>query len=242
MNQPANLPQIPPEFETLLKDPRLDGMQDRPPGMPRDQRVLQPANPPVVGESPFLLLREWDEGSSGAVEWLNKPADIAVLQDSGRGRGFKLTETPRFVERKKKPARHVDAWSYYNWMIVSPAFADIARSFDAEAIETLPIEWEFSDGLRLDGYQFFDVRRLVHSYDYHRSAVRVEMKRGKKFVAGLAHPRAVKRDLDPTLRIFRDAFNREDIFMSRDLARALTQAGMHGIRFEDPVNIDAVVF
>jgi hypothetical protein len=243
MNPPVNQSQRPPEFETILKDPRLDDLKERPDWLPRERRVLQPANPPVAGESPFLLLREWNEESFAAVDWLNGPKGIGFTLDTGRGQGFRLiTETPRFREQKKKPAQRADAWRYSNWLIVSAAFADVVRSFDAEAIETLPIDWEFSDGLKLDGYQFLDVKRLEYAYDYHRSAVRVEIKKGRKFVAGLEHPRALKPGLDPALRIFRDAYHRQDIFMSRDLARALTQADMKCIRFEDPASTDTVRF
>ncbi len=160
---------------------------------------------------------------------------------TGKGQGFKLvTEQPRFQEDKKKPARRVDTWSYSSWLIVSPTFADILRRFDPEALETLPIDWTFKDGRKLDGYQFLDVRRRVSAYDYARTMIRVEIEKGRQYVAELGHPRALKPDIDPKIHIFRDEYFRADIFMSRALARALTDAGMEGIRFEDPVSTDTV--
>ena len=243
MTGPVNKPQSPPEFETILQDPRLEGLKDAPDWMPRERRVLPPANPPVVGESPFVLLREWNEEKFGRITWLNKPTAFAFSLDTGQGQGFRLiTDTPQFRENKKKPARRADAWRNLSWLIVSPAFADIVAQFDSAPIETLPIDWEFSDGRKLDGYRFFDVTRLIPAYDYQRSAVRVEIQGGKKFVAGLEHPRAVKPGIDPRFHIFRDAWRREDIFMSRALARALTAANLQGIRFEDPVSIGSVDF
>jgi len=243
MTETLDLPQPPPEFSAILQDARLEGMVDAPPHLPRARRILQPANPPRAGESAYLLFRQYNTESFGKVDWLNKPPGMNFVMSTGKGQGFPLiTEQPKFRERKKKPARRVDAWVYSSWLIVSPAFAEIMRSFDAGVIETLPIDWEFSDGTKLDGYVFLDVKRRLYAYDYARSEVWVEIQEGRKFVAGLGHPRALKPEIDPSFHIFRDAFHRPDIFMSRALARALSEAGMHGIRFEDPASIDTVEF
>lgn len=244
MNESLDLPKQPPEFEEILKDPRLEGMQDAPKWLPREFRILQPENPPVAGESRYLLFREYNEERFGNVKWLNKPSSgMDLLFRMGEGRGFgPLTEQPRFKESKKKPAQRVDAWSNLSWLIVSPGFANVLRQFDPEVIETVPIDWEFTDGRKLDGYQFLDIKRRIDAYDYRRSAVRVEIKDGRKFVAGLAHPRALKPGIDPKFHVFRDAYFRKDIFMSRELASALIKANMQGIRFEDPVSIHTVRF
>jgi hypothetical protein len=242
-NEPLDLPQPPPEFATILQDPRLKNMKDAPRWLPRERRVLKPTNPPAAGESPFLLLREYNTESFGDVDWLNEPSGTAFVVRTGKGRGFQLiTEQPQFRERKKKPARRVDAWTYSSWLIASPAFLEVVRRFDADAIETLPIDWAFSDNQKLEGYEFLDVRKRAYAYDYARSEVWVEIQNSRKFVAGLGHPRALKPDLDRSLHVFRDAYHRADIFMSRELAQALIGAGMHGIRFEDPVSIDTVEF
>jgi hypothetical protein len=243
MNEPLDLPQPPPEFAEILKDPRLEGMKDAPSYMSRARRTLTPANPPVAGESPYLLFERYDEEEFGDIQWLNKPRGLDFVLRTGKGQGFTLiTEQPRFKENKKKPARRADAWANSSWLITSAAFADIVRRFDSEAIETVPIDWTFSDGRKLDGYQFLDVRRRVAAYDYARSAVRVEIENGRKFVAALDYPRALKSGIDPNIHVFRDAYFRTDIFMSRALARALTEADMQGIRFEDPVSSDTVEF
>lgn len=243
MNEPLDLPQAPPEFEQLLQDPRLEGFKDGPSHLPPSRRTLMPANPPVAGESRYLLYREYDEESFATVDWLNDPGGISFALRTGNGQGFKLlTEQPRFREGKKKPARRADAWTFSSWLIVSPGFADILRRFDPDAIETVPIDWTFKDGGKLEGYQFLDVRRRLPAYDYARTAVEVTIEKGKKYIAQLDHPRALKRDIDPSVHLFRDSYFRTDIFMSRALARALTEAGMQGIRFEDPANTNTVEF
>src|SRR5690606_29020956 len=49
---------LPADALALLQDPRLEGMEDPPPRMPREERLLKPATAPLVGESPFLLLQQ----------------------------------------------------------------------------------------------------------------------------------------------------------------------------------------
>jgi hypothetical protein len=238
-----DLPQVPPEFERILQDPRLEGMTDAPKHLPTAFRYLAPENPPAAGESPYVLFDEYNKESFAEVQWENEPQGMAFVLLTGKGRGFELIkDTPRFKEKKKKPARRVDAWTYSGWLIVSPEFAEILRRFDPSALETVPIDWQFKDGQKLQGYQFLDIRRRLSAYDYGRSEVRVEMRKGRKYVAGMGRPRALKPGIDPGIHVFREEYFRTHIFMSRALARALAEAGMHGIRFEDPVSIDTVEF
>jgi hypothetical protein len=242
-DQPLDLPVAPPEVLALLQDPRLADMKDALPNFSRTQRLLEPLDPPSVGESPFLQFGQIDEERFGRVAWVNEPKGLTFLLGTGHGRGFPLlTERPRFEERGKKPPRRADAWTYSSWLIASPAFVDILRRFDAPALESVAIDWVFSDGSALDGYQFLDIRRRLHAYDYARSVVRVEMENGEKRYAGLGYPRALKRDVDRTVHVFREAFHRADLFMSRELAAALMEAGMQGIAFSDPANGEPLEF
>jgi hypothetical protein len=243
MNTPLDLPQMPAELAELLKDPRLEGMVEGLPGLPATRRKLDPHDPPVAGESPFLLMRGTYENTFGDVRWLNEPSGLSLVLRNGDGKGFpSITERPRFEERKKKPKNRADAWAYLSWLIASPAFIGIVRRFDADAIEAVEIDWTFSDGSKLDGYAFVDVRRRVDAYDYRRSEVWVELRGGQKCLAELGHPRALKPGIQTGIHIFRDNYFRSDIFVSRALARALAEGGMRGIRFEDPVSVDTVQF
>jgi len=188
----------------------------------------------------LLLRQEHDEPIFG-VTWVNEPQTLAFLSRTGEGQGFPLvTERPRFEQSTNKPiARHV--WIYCGWLITSPAFAGIVRRFDPTVVETVDIDWISADG-PLDGYSFFDVRRRVSAYDYARTRLIVQMHNGKKSVMDLADPSALKADIDPAIHVFRDAFYRANIFVSRALAKTIFEAEVRGIRFEDPASVDTVTF
>ncbi len=244
MNEPLDLPQQPPEFARILADPRLEGLTDAPTYLPRARRVLPPTNPPQAGESRFLLMHQtYEEDPFGEVEWVNKPKGLGFGLRTGGGQGFAhVTETPRFVSEGANPVQFPDMWRNLRWLMASPEFTAIVRRFDPDAIVTVPFEWEFAEGGRLEGFVFLDVVRRIYAYDYARSEVLVEIHNGQRFVAGLGHPRALKPDIDPAAHIFGDAYHQHDIFVSHALARALYAAGLRGIRFEDPVSIDTVEF
>ncbi|MGH8239188.1 MAG: imm11 family protein, partial [Steroidobacteraceae bacterium] len=99
---------------------------------------------------------------------------------------------------------------------------------------TAPVDWVFTDGKKLEGYVFLDVLPMIHAYDYKRSEVIVRVGEQGPYISSLGYPRAMRRDLPANLAIFRDAFRRHDIFVSRELARALLAANLRGFDFEDP--------
>lgn len=241
MTIPLNIPQPPPELRALLNDPRLADMKDSPDKLARSTRILEPRNPPKPGESRYLLLQqEYDEPIRG-VTWVNEPQTLAFHSRTGEGQGFSLvTERPRFEQSARKPISR-QVWIYGNWLIASPAFADIVRRFDSGVVETVDIDWVSANG-RLEGYSFFDVRRRLPAYDYARTRLVVQMHDGKKSISQLSHPRALKADIDPAIHTFREEFYRTHIYMSRPLAKAIVEAGVRGIRFEDPASVDTVTF
>jgi hypothetical protein len=236
MTEPS---QLPLDVAEILSDPRLSTLKPRPANLSKAGMVLKPSDPPSPGESRFLLLREEEVPFEAKVEWVNDPGTFGLL---GLGQGFgALRERARFEEARAKPATYADAWSYADWLIVSPAFADIVRRFDPLAVETAEVDWSFTSGGKLDGYQFLDVRRSLPGYDYRRSVVNVEVdSAGTRRVRSLGYPRAIRRDLPDDVHVFRDRYFRYDVFFSRELAKALSDAGMQQIYFEDPVKPYAV--
>ena len=50
------VPQLPPEALELLNDPRAAGLKYLGPTAPTARRVLEPAHPPLQGESRYLLV------------------------------------------------------------------------------------------------------------------------------------------------------------------------------------------
>jgi hypothetical protein len=243
MTTPLDPPRLPPEALAVLDDPRLADMKDAPPRFPRSRRTLEPLDPPKKGESRYLQFNEENVDAFGDINWVNEPQGLSFHLQTGMGLGFPLvTERPRLEESIAKPKNRAAVFFFRSWFVASPVFIDILRRFDADAIETREIDWIFADGQRLEGYAFVDITSRIYAYDYARSAVIVEMEKGEKRIARLGRPRALKADIDPAVHVFRDAYHRSDVFMSRALAKEIAAAGMRTIRFEDPVSTDTVRF
>jgi uncharacterized protein DUF1629 len=237
MSDEMFVPKLPPEALELLADPRTADLKYLGPNYPNDRRVLKPANPPAAGESRYVIFSPLMPDSSNArVDWLNKVPHAYALGMSGLA--MLGAEQPRFSEARKKPRVLPDAWFYMGVMIASPSVAAIMTRFDP-AIQTVPIDWVFSDGGKLDGYVFLDVHRAVAAYDFQRSEMIVEHDATRKFIAGLGAIRALKRDLDPGLHAFREAFRLSEIFVSRELAAALLAAGLK-MNFLDPATMSTM--
>jgi hypothetical protein len=231
------LRQLPPEALELLDDPRTADLKYNGPGLPNARSVLRPADPPVAGESRYVIFSPVvPESSNARVDWVNKVPNAYAL--AHRGLDMLRAERPRFREEGRKPEVPPDAWDYLGVLIASPQVADIMTRYEP-AIQTVPIDWTFADGGKLDGYVFLDVHRAVAAYDYKRSEVLVERDQTHKFIADLGMARALRRDLDPALHAFREAFKLGEIFVSRDLAAALTDAGLQ-IDFIDPATMSSV--
>jgi hypothetical protein len=234
MNESPHLPVVPTELLEMTHDPRLADMKELYPGAPHTIRELKPQNPPVAGESPFVLLADVHTDRFVSLEWLNKPTG-AWRGRTGGGAGFSgLEGAPVFRESGRAPRRPSDAWVYLAWLIASPEFAGMLRKVDPSAMESREIDWTLSDGTKLPGYSFLDIRRRIPAYDYSRSAVHFELDKGTKRFLRLVWPRALKRDISPAVHVFREEFIRSDIFFSRALARAAMDAGLSGMEFRDP--------
>lgn len=237
MNHESLSPQVPAAALELLSDPRTADLEYLGPGLPNDRRVLKPTNPPTVGESRFLLFSPYPEDSSNArIDWLNKPEASYAL--AARGLEMLGPETPRFREARKKPKALPEAWFYLGVVIASPRVAAIMTKFEP-GIQTVSIDWTFADGGRLDGYVFLDIHRAIPAYDYGRSEVLVERDKTRKFVAGLGMVRALRRDIDLNIHAFREAFNVHEIFISREMAAALYEAGLE-LNLLEPATMQGV--
>jgi hypothetical protein len=226
-------PQIPQEALDLLNDPRTADLKYLGPGIPNDRRVLKPAEPPRPGESRFVIFSSVLETPGGRVEWLNKPKQAYALSD--RGLAMLGEVTPRFRASGRTPKVLPDAWSYLGVLIASPRVADIMTRYEP-AIQTVPIEWTFAAGGNLDGFVFLDIHRAIPAYDYKQSEVLIEHNETRKFVAGLGMARALRKDIDPAVHAFREAFMLHEVFVSRDIAAALLSADVQA-GFIDPATM-----
>jgi len=237
MNAPVtSLPGVAPELQEILdSEPQLAGMSEAPPGFPAERRSLKPKDPPAPGESPFALLYLYTNDEFDDYQWTNQPKNVWLSMDVGKGQGFgKIPDKPVIKEPARRPRVRPDLFSFIGWHVASRKFVDVATEFDADAVTTLPIKWQFKDGTS-DEYVFFDVNRLVDAYDYRRSALDVEFKDGRRWLYDLEYPRALKPGVGGKQHIFRDFYRRRDLFVSKQFAEALVSAGLRGIRFNELV-------
>lgn len=100
------------------------------------------------------------------------------------GLGFDdITERPRIEQAKKALKCLFHFWLYKRFFVASPDMVELLEREAPGSFQTLPIDWVFNDGQALDGYVFLDVTKLHHAWDYMRSTVIVEMKRGARICA-----------------------------------------------------------
>jgi hypothetical protein len=133
-------------------------------------------------------------------------------------------------------------WEFSSWLIAAPEFVLVLRKFEPDLIDTVPLDVTYSDGRKLQEYVFLDVRRLLHAYDYDRSELLVVMDERGKYISDLGLQRGLRADVGAGVHIFRDAFRRGDLFVSRELAQALVSAGVQRLVFRDPANDGDVTF
>jgi hypothetical protein len=241
MTAKIDIPTIPRDAAALLDDPRLADLAYQGPNWPIARRMLPPAVAPVPGESPYLLFStpvdDDEDRPALPVNWVNSPMESLAW---GKGSGFPdLEERPRFEEGGPTPSLQLQVLEYGAWLIAAPEVVQILQRFAPESIETAPIEVVYEDGGKIDSYVFLDVRRLIDAYDYRRCEVLVAgYERGLR-IDGLGAQRGLRAEVDKKQHIFRDAFQRDDIFVSRALARALLAAGVRHIRFDDPADMSS---
>lgn len=232
-------PVPPPEALELLKnDPRVELLKLARPGITGDQLIVEPQDPPVVGESRYLVLspRLRETGTRSAkVNWVNEP-DHAWAGGEGKGLDF-ITEKPCIKDSGRKPRNMSDIWTYLGWFVASPKFIEVLRRFDPEIARTIEIDWEFSDGQKRDGYIFMDICRSFYAYDYARSQVLIRANDRTRNVVGMGMKRALKPNIDPAIHAFRDAYLRSNVFVSRELAKELVKAGVRQVSFDDPATM-----
>lgn len=211
---------LPPDGLALLNDPRLEGMTDPLPGFTATTRELRPAEIVNFDLKYFRLQRGLKADPQAYARWVNKPERG---WGSGWGLGFDdITERPRIEQPKKAPKRLFHLWVYNHFFVASPDMVSLLQRECPGSFQTVPIDWIFNDGNALDGYVFLDVIRLEHPWDYQRSVVIVEMNHGRKSLR-LGNHEVQRQDIPADAKIFRDAYHRYDVFVSRELAIQILQ-------------------
>ena len=233
------VPQLPPEALELLDDPRAADLKYRGPTWPTDMRVLQPPDPPLKGESRFLLLSIVSERTEilNATSWPSMPGGVCHLAYAGLD--VLRTETQRFVTEARKPEVLPVAWLSDGVFVAAPELVEVVRKHDPDAIDIVEVDWTFADGEKVEGYAFVYVRRVLQAYDWKRSAVIVKHDSKRKYIAGLGRTRALRRQLPSDMHIFRDAYCLQDVFVSPQLGADLVLIGTPDLYLVDPATMRA---
>jgi uncharacterized protein DUF1629 len=222
-------PDWPADALTLLQDPRLEGMAEKP-GI-RTVRVLQPSEIARQPSKYLQIKRSYLAQPGKDAAWVNEPRWSFL--DAGRGLGFDAVhERPRIEQPKASPKKLFHFWEYAHFFVASPDTLELLRDVCPTAIASIPIEWVFSDNQALDGYEFMDVIAIHDVYDYRRSVVNVELRNGK-MAPKLGYDRALREDIPASAHLFRDSFHRGDVFISRELAVQVARFARRELTFHD---------
>jgi hypothetical protein len=223
---------LPPEVLALADDPRAANLADRRPPLPPDFCVLEPLDPPKIGESPFLILDfSSDDDFVSNIFWAGSAPPY------GAGIDFFAENQPRLFTEIPRAAVLPGGWFSCELIVASPPLGAVLREYaSADIAEGPEIELTCADG-KIDGYRFIEVRRFQAAYDWQRSAVIVERDAGGNRIRGLGLKRALKRDLDPSMKVFRESYAQSEVFVSRELATAIRQAGLDDVVFYEPATM-----
>jgi hypothetical protein len=228
-NNPDHSP-LPPDALALLDDPRLEGQVEVPSHPHLATRVLQPAVKPS-GESRYLELRHsFESDPNHNAEWVNRPEYFWIPCP---GTGFaKFPRLPRVEVARKAPKRlfHLAEFQSTNYYVASPDMVELLTLEAPGSFETLPVEWVFNDSQGLDGYVLLDFVTLHYAFDYAQSIVIVEFSSGRKF-PNLGNNRVIRADIPQEIRVFRDAFSRQHVFVERTLAAKMLELAPHDLHF-----------
>lgn len=222
---------LPPDAMELLNDPRLEGLTERPAGQSPAARELRPAELIRSPSSYLSLGRGYGAEPGRNARWVNEPERFFLSH--GRGLGFDhVVERPLFEDPSKPPKRLFHLWERGGFFIASPDMLELLSEACPGSIACIPIDYVFSDGQALDGYVFLDVIQLHYAYDYKRSVVYVEAKDGRRFPR-LGHDRAMREDIPSDAQLFREAFYRHEVFVSRTLADRIARLASRELSFSD---------
>lgn len=249
---------IAPQIQAMYDCPRLEGIKDhdaeeRRKFTPMFQyaRWLQPADPPRPNESRYVLARPYtfDPGFARdpikELEFIGFPEDYHDHSRWGGGLGFDFIrgrQTVRGVlHAKAKPPEFFPAGNE-GYAIVSPRALKLIQDFGVDQLDILPINWTEDSDRRFEGYVFLDVLRLIDAYDYKRCELVFEKHDGR-MIGFLASKRWFREaEIDPSIHLFHDFYQRKQLVMSRGLWRHLHLHEVRGLYAVDPANNESVLY
>jgi hypothetical protein len=228
------LARLPEDGRARLRQPAAEDFK-APSGFSTLQCRLE-ANDPATGPGRFLLLMPFGslhgyaDPSSLQTEWHNM---TETNRWTGGGIGFPdITRRPRIEALGPAPPQLPQFWSMGQFFIASPPVCELLRQYGSTAIDTVDIDWTFSDGVRLDGYAMLDVKTFRHSIDFYRSDIEVVLNGERRYIYQRGH-RTLRADIPEGVHVFRDALDHSEVIFSRELAIALETLAPAACRFMD---------
>jgi hypothetical protein len=193
------------------------------------------ANDPAKEPGRFLLLTPlaqhgYSDPSNIQTEWQNM---TETNRWTGGGIGFPdVTTRPRIQALGPAPPRLPQFWSMGRFFIASPAVCELLRQYGSTAIDTVEIDWTYSDGVRLRGYSMVDVKAFRHSIDFFRSDIEIMLNGERRYLYQRGH-RTLRADIPEGVHAFRDALDHSEVIFSRELAIALETLAPGSCQFMD---------
>ncbi len=232
---------VPPEIEAKYGDPRLADLPDRDPDDPWANaavyRPLPPVNPQRNTESRYVLLKtDWSAKESfEEIDWLNRPDSF---QTCGGGLGFgAVPEQPlwRGIVCSEAHLPELMLTGGGEFILASPRVIALLTTFGLDQLETLEVAWSEDSDPKLRGYVMLDVRRVFQSYDYDQCEMRFHKSRGR-MIGMLGGKRGFRGDIDQSIHMFHDLYDRKPFVLSRKLAHYLRDNKVRGLVVDDPAS------
>lgn len=228
------LARLPEDGRARLNEPAAEDFK-APQGFSHLKCRLE-ARDPIKQPGRFLLfmpghaLHGHATPSSVQTEWLNM---TEANRWTGGGIGFPdVTGRPRVRALAPAPSQLPQIWWMDRFFVVSRPVCELLRQYAATAIDTVDIDWSYSDGVRLEGYAMLDVKKFHHSIDFFRSDIEIVLNGEHRYMHQRGH-RTLRTDLPEGVHAFRDALNHSEIIISRELAAVLETLAPGACRFMD---------
>lgn len=127
------------------------------------------------------------------------------------------------------------------YAVVSPRALKLIQDFGVDQLDILPLNWTNDSDRCFEGYAFLDVLRLIDAYDYKRCEV-VFRKVDGRMLGHLGDKRWFREsEIDPSIHLFHDFYDRKQLVMSRALWRFLHLHEVRGLYAVDPANNECVL-
>lgn len=197
-----------------------------------------PSTWPVLGEGRFQLFRTPTPISTAiTLGNLRAPdgANLGTLGEAGsgipekvRGAVFRTSVSPRKIPGIQ---------TFHRFLFMSEPALQAWLAADARAIAHHPLDFQFGDGSTPSpSLHIVDVTRVIDGVDLERTYFHLRGVGEGRFALHDWGPMAIRGDIPSDVHAFRDSSFPPQIFVSAELAAALTKAKIKGWQVKDPAD------